>query len=455
MSNLWYILNKSEHQQRLQQQLQLQLRQQLELPPAGMSSDRFQYPQQATTPQASPTAAGPRDIIPFGQQYPPHPEQMQYDPNAPPPGGPHMLQGGDGHNNIEWKYHTHRPEADGDSLGRKAGKRKLVIPRDLLKMKQMNAALKIGVPPSTFSKRWRESLPDRTWPYRNHRRIEKNIKMLKAMQNKGHDVTEELGRMQQQQEENLSPAVIDVYEDVNEEYLMKVDEKKWPAAAGGPRQVLPAGIHHQPYPPPNIAQIQAAQQQQALQIPTPQQQQQMAQLQSQLAAGQAKIVPHPMVPVAQPQLQAPPAQVIQTNPTQLISVPVAIPPHPVSSDAKQPVLLQPVTTALTSPPSTSSSSTAASSTSENHLEASAASSIPIQTPAHPIQEQQSNSSTSISQPTTLEQSASVVSPPSSQLTSTPTSSSSPPNHSSPQAPLVQQDQQQQNFQVPLSTTTPT
>lgn len=89
-------------------------------------------------------------------------------------------------------------------------------------MKQMNAALKIGIPPSTFSKRWRESLPDRTWPYRNHRRIEKNIKMLKAMQQKGHDVTEELTRMTQQQEENLSPAVIDVYEDVNEEYLMKV-----------------------------------------------------------------------------------------------------------------------------------------------------------------------------------------------------------------------------------------
>eukprot|EP01111_Echinosteliopsis_oligospora_P014982 TRINITY_DN5783_c0_g1_i1.p1 TRINITY_DN5783_c0_g1~~TRINITY_DN5783_c0_g1_i1.p1 ORF type:complete len:336 (+),score=66.48 TRINITY_DN5783_c0_g1_i1:135-1142(+) len=110
---------------------------------------------------------------------------------------------------------------DGDEA--KSGKRKLVVTSDLLKMKQMNAAMKIGVPPSTFSKRWRESLPQRTWPYRNHRRIEKNIKMLKSMQQRGQDVTAELQKMKEQRDLNLAPAVIDVYEDVNEEYLLRAD----------------------------------------------------------------------------------------------------------------------------------------------------------------------------------------------------------------------------------------
>lgn len=45
-------------------------------------------------------------------------------------------------------------------------KKELVIRPELMQMKQAKAAVKLGIPPSTFSKRWRESLPDRKWPYR-------------------------------------------------------------------------------------------------------------------------------------------------------------------------------------------------------------------------------------------------------------------------------------------------
>eukprot|EP00026_Physarum_polycephalum_P004585 Phypoly_transcript_04607.p1 GENE.Phypoly_transcript_04607~~Phypoly_transcript_04607.p1 ORF type:complete len:581 (+),score=186.73 Phypoly_transcript_04607:185-1927(+) len=369
MSNLWYILNKSEHQQRLNQQIQQQLRQQLELPPVGMSSDRFQYPpnngQPATSPAASsaivavpvaPTPS-PRDILPFAQQFPPqqqHPE-IPFDPNAP------LVPHGEGHNNIEWKYHTHRPEADGDSLGRKAGKRKLVIPRDLLKMKQMNAALKIGIPPSTFSKRWRESLPDRTWPYRNHRRIEKNIKMLKAMQQKGHDVTEELGRMQQQQEENLSPAVIDVYEDVNEEYLMKTDDKKWPPAigTGRPPGSGPPTPHHHPYahpqltpgsqPPQPQLQIAAIPHTQMVHPLATLQQQPLQQQSLHSPTSQSKPFPqqpHPQQSQAQPPLQNPLQAPIQAS-----SLQPTLPPT--QATTIQPPTLQSPPIAQTSPVQTS------------------------------------------------------------------------------------------------------
>jgi hypothetical protein len=54
--------------------------------------------------------------------------------------------------------------------------------------------LDLGIPPSTFSKRWRESLPDRKWPYRIHKKVEKSIQMLKVLQHKGHDVTSDLNR---------------------------------------------------------------------------------------------------------------------------------------------------------------------------------------------------------------------------------------------------------------------
>lgn len=97
-------------------------------------------------------------------------------------------------------------------------KKQLVIRPELMQMKQAKAAVKLGIPPSTFSKRWRESLPDRKWPYRVHKKVEKSIQMLKVLQNKGHDVTGDLKRLMTQRELNLKPAIITMFEDVNENF---------------------------------------------------------------------------------------------------------------------------------------------------------------------------------------------------------------------------------------------
>lgn len=97
-------------------------------------------------------------------------------------------------------------------------KKQLVIRPELMQMKQAKAAVKLGIPPSTFSKRWRESLPDRKWPYRVHKKVEKSIQMLKVLQDKGHDVTADLKRLMTQRELNLKPAVITMFEDVNEHF---------------------------------------------------------------------------------------------------------------------------------------------------------------------------------------------------------------------------------------------
>lgn len=49
---------------------------------------------------------------------------------------------------------------------------------DYLTMPQSTAALKLGFPPSTFSKRWREAACGRKWPYRTVSKIDKEILTL-------------------------------------------------------------------------------------------------------------------------------------------------------------------------------------------------------------------------------------------------------------------------------------
>lgn len=49
---------------------------------------------------------------------------------------------------------------------------------DYLTMPQSTAALKLGFPPSTFSKRWREAACGRKWPYRAVSKIDKEILTL-------------------------------------------------------------------------------------------------------------------------------------------------------------------------------------------------------------------------------------------------------------------------------------
>ncbi len=92
-----------------------------------------------------------------------------------------------------------------------SNKKPMIITAELLKMKQSEAAIKLGIPPSTFSKRWRESLPHRKWPFRKHRKLEKSLKFLQQKGN--HTEIESIEKLIAESEENLRDAVVYMNED--------------------------------------------------------------------------------------------------------------------------------------------------------------------------------------------------------------------------------------------------
>jgi len=106
----------------------------------------------------------------------------------------------------------HNLPISGGSKEQKESKRKpkltMVIPEKYLLMRQTDAAYQLGFSPSTFSKRWRTSLPSRKWPYRKHSKVNNAIKALRAMQKKGHVVEVELEKLLLERTENCRPAVI-------------------------------------------------------------------------------------------------------------------------------------------------------------------------------------------------------------------------------------------------------
>lgn len=173
MSNIWFLLNKTNDAYEID----------LSKPPEQGLSSPSPPPQPQQLPPEEP-------LTPTSSKTKLHSQISPYRPSFLPP--------------------TKK------SLKREALKRSLVVPSDLMKMKQGSAALQLGIPASTFSKRWRESLPERKWPFRTHRKLEKSMKMLLIMQKKGHNVTKDMERLRQQQEENLLPAVIHLYEEANE-----------------------------------------------------------------------------------------------------------------------------------------------------------------------------------------------------------------------------------------------
>lgn len=104
------------------------------------------------------------------------------------------------------------------------GEKYFVLTSDLLRLKQSDAAARLDIHPSTFSKKWRQSLPDRKWPYlsfsmfsflgirltylryRKHCKIERQIKKLK---DQGDTLSEgQLKELVTMREKNLEPAVI-------------------------------------------------------------------------------------------------------------------------------------------------------------------------------------------------------------------------------------------------------
>lgn len=86
---------------------------------------------------------------------------------------------------------------------------------DYLNMPQSDAAKKLGIPPSTLSKRWKEAVRKRKWPYRMICKIDKEIMTLLHNVPQGpnapplsEEVELALGQLLRKRQEELRPVVI-------------------------------------------------------------------------------------------------------------------------------------------------------------------------------------------------------------------------------------------------------
>jgi hypothetical protein len=110
-----------------------------------------------------------------------------------------------------------------DSLLSGQGGEMIPIPRgqsyvditDYLNMPQADAAKKLGIPPSTLSKRWKEAVRKRKWPYRMICKIDKEIMTLLHNVPQGpnapplpEEIETALGLLLRKRQEELRPVVI-------------------------------------------------------------------------------------------------------------------------------------------------------------------------------------------------------------------------------------------------------
>jgi len=83
---------------------------------------------------------------------------------------------------------------------------------EYLNMPQTQAAKLLGVPTSTLSKRWKESCPNRKWPWRTINKLDKSIASILQEVTPGEDIPQgqktKLALLLRQRQEELLPAVI-------------------------------------------------------------------------------------------------------------------------------------------------------------------------------------------------------------------------------------------------------
>jgi len=86
---------------------------------------------------------------------------------------------------------------------------------EYLNMPQSDAAKKLGIPPSTLSKRWKEAVRKRKWPYRMICKIDKEIMTLLHNVPQGpnapplpEEIETALGQLLRRRQEELKPVVI-------------------------------------------------------------------------------------------------------------------------------------------------------------------------------------------------------------------------------------------------------
>lgn len=102
------------------------------------------------------------------------------------------------------------------SSGASRGKRQYVDITEYLTLPQSDAAVKLGLPVSTLSKRWKESAKNRKWPFRKVSKIDKEIATLlqfvpQTGPEAGHlspDIEQQLGSLLRQRQDELRRVTI-------------------------------------------------------------------------------------------------------------------------------------------------------------------------------------------------------------------------------------------------------
>jgi len=85
----------------------------------------------------------------------------------------------------------------------------IVIKENLLILKQSEAAKKLGMTTSTFSKRWRDSLKARKWPHRTHKKLSNLIVQLSTdVEPRSQRSEEKRTHLLELSKKNLEPAII-------------------------------------------------------------------------------------------------------------------------------------------------------------------------------------------------------------------------------------------------------
>jgi hypothetical protein len=91
--------------------------------------------------------------------------------------------------------------------------------------------------PSTLSKRWKTSLPNRVWPYRAAKKLQKQIVSLQDFAAKGFNVRVELDQLTAIRRATLDPAVIvinDKLEDSIRSYASEAESNSTPSSPSPP-----------------------------------------------------------------------------------------------------------------------------------------------------------------------------------------------------------------------------
>ncbi len=165
-------------------------------------------PQSAPSqPAQAPSPRGARGQGRSAQQQPPQPAQMQ-----PQPGQNTQQQANGNVQNAVVPANQNQNDRRIINPVTVPNGQNFVDITEYLNMPQSEAAKKLSIPPSTLSKRWKEAVRNRKWPWRVVCKLDKEIMTLLHNVPQGAAIPEEiegrLGYLMRKRQEELKPVVI-------------------------------------------------------------------------------------------------------------------------------------------------------------------------------------------------------------------------------------------------------